>query len=153
MVERIGGRPVRVQTPTVEGAEAAVGAATQIGHHHVTVEMGVQGATDPVHEPGRRHRLGLHRHESAERPTTDRHGAAFHVVEGGVDRSHVRGVDVGGHLGWAQGVEHAHRLRRAEAEVETGHRDPVVGSTQTPRGHRVVAAEHRPERVAVDLSS
>ena len=96
----------------------------------MAVQMGVQGATHPMHESRRRHRLGLHRHERPGRRTADRHRPALHIVKGGVDGMGMGGEHLAGDVGRAQGVEHAHRLWCTEAEVERRHRDAVMGATE-----------------------
>ena len=50
-------------------------------------------------------------------------------------------------------MEHAHRLRRAEAEVEGGHRDAVMGPTETARRQGIVASEDRSECVTGHLAA
>jgi hypothetical protein len=115
--------------------------------------MRVQRATHPVHETGRRDRISLHRDQRPRRGPAHGDGSALDVSECCVDGVHVRGAHLAGDVGGAQGMEHADRLRRAEAEVEGGHRDPVMRPPQTPKGHGVVTLEHRCKRVACDLAA
>ena len=117
----------------------------------MAVQVRIEGATDTVDEPRDGDRVGWDRDERPRGRPANGDGAAFHVVEGGVDGALVGGQHLSGHLGRAQGVEHAHRLRGAEAEVEGGHGDPMVGWAQPPQREGIVALEHRPQRVAVHL--
>ena len=143
---------VGVDAAPVERREAPLGPTPEVGHHHVAVQVGVEGATDAVDEPRGGDGIGGDRHESPCGRATHGDGAALHVVERGVDGALVGGEHFARHLGGPRGVEHAHRLRRTEAEVEGGHRDPVVGTAQALAGQRIVALEHRTERVAVHLA-
>ncbi len=152
MVERPGGGGVRVDAASVERRELAFGPTSEVRHHDVTVQMRIKRTADPVHESGRGHGVGGHGDEPRRHGPAGRRGP-------GVPHSRARRPrPARGRRARsspprrAQGVEHAHRLGRAEAQVEGGHRDPVVGASQPVPGDRVVASQHRCERLAVDLS-
>ena len=152
VVERTGGGGVCVDPASVERREVAFGPATEVRHYDVAVHMRIQRTADTVDESGRGHGVGGHGDHPPVTAAPDGECPALHVVQRGVHGVLVGGEHGARHLGRAQGVEHAHRLRRAEAQVEGGDRDPVMGKSQpAPRG-RVVASEHRAQRLAVDLS-
>ena len=142
-------RTMRRQAPMVAGAPPAVGAVHHVGHHDMGVQMRVEIAVDPVGERRRDQARGRHdlalltRAPSAPRRVRlDVAQRALHALAVRAPR-HWRATSSP-----PKREDHAHRLRRAEGQVEPAH-GGTIRSQPMPRCG-VATVEDRPQVARID---
>lgn len=115
LVQKPGGLGVPVDLRSIERRPAPVSATRHVCRHDMRVQLGILGTTHAMAIGGRHESFaGLAPH--AATTTTHATGLALQVSDGGVDRRLVRLHERPGQRPFADGKEHADRLRRRERQ-------------------------------------
>ena len=150
----LAGRPhVAEQPPAVHRRPGPVHAPGHVGHHHVGMEVGVEGPAGAVEErPGGHPRRRQQPHLAAGR-TAHTDGPPRQVPGRRLHRGGVPAAGCLGHLAGRQGLEKADRLGRGEGEVVGGHPHPGPGLGRAELRARpgVASGQYGGEGRAVDL--
>ena len=108
------------EASAVEGRPPPVDTLGHVGHHHVGMEVWVEGSAGAVEEGARRQSGGVESDPCTLTAPSHPGRGPFEVTGGVGHRRRVAKSHLGGHLGGGQQVEDAHRLRGAEREIEAG---------------------------------
>ena len=159
VVDGTGGPAGAVDRLAVQRRPAAVGPASHVGDQHVGVELRVAGPAGAVPEPGgdepaAGQATGAEPGRGAAvcgpvvRPATHEAGLSFQPADRFVDRRVEGFDDLTTHQRVAQRVQHRHRLRRRERQVEPRH-PPLPGlqavTVRCLAGARIQPSEDRPQ--------
>jgi hypothetical protein len=121
VVDRAGRPQVSEDPPAVHRRPHTVDALGHVGHHQVAVEVRIEGPAGAVNEVAGHHAGRRHQGEMAIPGSPHPHGSALEIVGCFSHRGMVPVADLAGDLARSQEVQNAHRLGRAERQVETGH--------------------------------
>ncbi len=142
VVEGLGRPEMGVQSTAVHTGPHPVHPFGHIGHHHMGVQVGIEGPAGAVEELTGHRAGGGEEGQLVLTPASHPYSFASQVVEGVGHRPVVTGPGRFGDLPRCQQMEKADRLGGTEGEVVPGHAALATGGPQAPTRGRVTSLQH-----------